>query len=86
MDPRITTLAHNLVHYSCSVKPKERVLIHIIGESAYPLAKALIREVYAAGALPFLELEDTSLNRELLLGYTPEQIDELAAAGVVKVG
>ncbi len=74
MDPRITTLAHNLVHYSCSVKPKERVLIHIIGESAYPLAKALIREVYAAGALPFLELEDTSLNRELMLGCTPEQL------------
>ena len=74
MDPRITTLVHNLVHYSCSVKPKERVLIHIIGESAYPLAKALIREVYAAGALPFLELEDTSLNRELMLGCTPEQL------------
>ena len=74
MDSRITTLAHNLVHYSCSVQPKERVLIHIIGESAYPLAKALIREVYAAGAQPFLELEDSALNRELMLGCTPEQL------------
>lgn len=75
MDSRITTLAHNLVHYSCAVQPKERVLIHIIGQSAYPLAKALIREVYAAGALPFLQLEDGQLNRELLLNCSQEQLD-----------
>ena len=75
MDSRITTLAHNLVHYSCSVQPNQRVLIHIIGESAYPLAKALIRAVYAAGALPFLQLEDSPLQRELLLNCTQEQLD-----------
>ena len=38
MDERIKKLAHNLIHYSCEVKPKERVMIHVFGSSAQDFA------------------------------------------------
>ena len=44
MDPRIKELAHNLINYSCSLQPKEKVMIHVFGTSAYPLAKQLVKE------------------------------------------
>lgn len=77
MDPRTITLANNLVNYSCNVQKGERVLIHITGQSAYPLAKALVREVYKAGGLPYVQLEDTAINREIMLNCTKEQLDYL---------
>ena len=62
MDERIKKLAHNLIHYSCEVKPKERVMIHVFGSSAYPLARQLVKETYAAGGFPYVQLEDYSLS------------------------
>lgn len=75
MDSRISTLAHNLVNYSCSVQPNEKVLIHVIGDSAYLLAKQLIKEVYKAGGVPYIQIEDTGLNREIMLQCSQEQLD-----------
>ncbi|MBQ2013733.1 MAG: aminopeptidase, partial [Peptococcaceae bacterium] len=74
MDPRIKELAHNLINYSCSLQPKEKVMIHVFGTSAYPLAKQLVKEAYAAGAYPYVQLEDYTVNRELMLGATEEQL------------
>ena len=31
MDSRDVTLAHNLIHYSCQLKPGEKVLINCVG-------------------------------------------------------
>lgn len=73
MDPRIEKLAKTLVNYSCKVQPGEKVLIHYVGEATQLLAKQLIKEVYAAGGVPFVNYTDTRLQRELLLGATQEQ-------------
>ena len=37
MDNRITTLAENLVNYSCQVKPGDKVYVHYTGDSTRPL-------------------------------------------------
>lgn len=74
MDPRIKELAHNLINYSCSLQPKEKVMIHVFGTSAYPLAKQLVKEAYAAGAYPYVQIEDYNINRELMLQCSEEQL------------
>lgn len=76
-DPRIKKLAYNLVNYSCKTNPGENVLIEAIGDTE-PLTKALIKEVYAAGGVPYLWLRDKSMDRELLLHATTEQLDRMA--------
>jgi aminopeptidase len=66
-DARIDILARQLVRYSTAVKPGDRVLIdlHDVPES---IGLALIREVRARGALPFLRLHQGRLTREMLIG------------------
>ena len=72
-DPRILKLADGLVNFSCAVKPGENVLIQSIGGNE-DLTRALIKEVYKAGGVPFLWLEDKSMDREIMLHCTPEQL------------
>ncbi|MDR0839923.1 MAG: aminopeptidase [Christensenellaceae bacterium] len=73
-DTRIQKLAHNLIHFSCAVAPGERVLIEGIGP-VEELVRALVRETYAAQALPFVWLRRPDINRELALGATAPQLD-----------
>ncbi|MBC7960992.1 MAG: aminopeptidase, partial [Vallitaleaceae bacterium] len=79
MDSRIEKLANNLVNYSCKVQPGEKVLVHHVGEATQLLAKQLIKEIYAAGGVPFLHYTDVRLQRELLLGATKEQYEMMAS-------
>lgn len=74
MNTRIKKLAHNLIHYSVRLQKRERLLIEIIGQETYPLAKKLIEEAYEIGAYPYLKISDSSLNRALLKGVTEEQL------------
>lgn len=76
-DPRIEALAKNLVNYSCSVKPGEKVLIEIKGYEV-PLTKALVKEVYKAGGLPFVTIKNDEILRALLIGCSEEQIRLMA--------
>ena len=50
-DPRITTLARNLVNHSCKVRPGDRVLIENTGLET-GLVTALVEQVYQAGGMP----------------------------------
>lgn len=75
MDPRIKTLAKNLVNYSCEVKKGEKVLIHHIGEATDSLVKEIIKNVYEVGGLPYVKYTNIRLHRELLLGCTKEQLE-----------
>ncbi len=70
-DARIEKLAKNLVNYSCDLKKGEKVLIEAKGID-YMLVNAIIKEVYAVGAFPFVEIYDNRVSRELLLGETEE--------------
>ncbi len=74
MDSRIKKLAESLVNYSCDLQKGERILISYDGESAKPLVKQIIKESYAAGGYPYLELRDSSVTREIMLECCEEQL------------
>lgn len=78
MDERIKKLAYNLINCSCRVQKGEKVLISCSGIHPLPLVKQLIKEIYAAGGLPFVDFTTNAIHRELLLGATEEQIQLLA--------
>lgn len=76
-DQRIETLAKNLVNYSCEVKPGENVLIESKGFEL-PLTKALIKETYKAGGIPFVTIKNDEITRALLNSCSEEQIRLMA--------
>jgi aminopeptidase len=78
MDPRIKKLAKTLVNYSCRVRKGEKVLVECVGSSALPLVGAIINEVYKAGGLPFTDLKDYSVIREILKEATVGQLKSMA--------
>ncbi len=77
MDLRVKQLADVLVNYSCNVQPNEKVLINYEGECCKPLVKQLIKNIYARGGMPYVEIRDSSVTREVLLGATDKQLDFL---------
>ncbi|MDU2065423.1 MAG: aminopeptidase [Sporomusaceae bacterium] len=77
MDTRIETLAHNLIHYSTNLQQGEKILIEAFDDSL-PLAQALIAEAYAVGALPFVALYNSRIQRSLLLKASKEQMENNA--------
>ena len=74
MDPRIKNLANLLTDYSCDIQPGEKVLISYEGECCRNLARQLIKNVYKKGGLPYTEIRDSQITREILLECTEEQI------------
>ncbi len=85
MDSRIQKLASNLVHYSCEVKKGEKVLISLNGETAKPLVRQIVKEIYKVGAYPFVEISDNSINRELLMKSSEEQLQVSLDYGLNKI-
>ncbi len=78
MDPRYHELAKNLVGYSIKLKKGERVLI-----DAYDVPEAmviaLVREVRARKALPYVQLNTARIGRELLLETSREHLSVQAS-------
>jgi aminopeptidase len=72
-DPRIRELAHNLINYSCDLKPGEKVLIEVNGFET-PLTVALIEEAYQAGGIPFVSIKQGEIQAALLNSCTEDQI------------
>lgn len=70
-DQRIDKLAHNLINYSCALKKGEKVLIEAKGID-HMLVNALVKETYAVGAYPFVEIYDNKITRALLMGQNEE--------------
>lgn len=75
MDTRIEKLARMMVEYSCEIKPGEHVMIRFDGEETVPMVTALVRQIYAAGASPYLLRSDKRLLREIILQAEDEQLD-----------
>ena len=73
-DTRIEKLAKNLLHHSVELKQDEKILIEIIGMDAIPLGKELIKQAENMGALPFFNIIDYEVMREMLLNASEEQI------------
>ncbi|MBU9714686.1 aminopeptidase [Evansella tamaricis] len=76
-DPRIQTLAKNLINYSVNLQKGEKILIENFGIQK-ELVNALVEETYNAGGHPFVSLKEHEVNRSLLIGATKEQ-QELTA-------
>ena len=76
-DPRINTLAKNLIGFSCSVQKGENVMIETYGDCD-ALLLALIRETYVAGANPFVWRRDNAVQRAIAMGATDAQLSLMA--------
>lgn len=74
MDQRFHKLAYNLVNYSVSLKKGEKLLIEVT-DDGIDLAKALIQEAYKVGAMPFVVLKNSSVQRALISGCSQEQME-----------
>lgn len=74
MEKRVEKLAELLVDYSCRVKPGEKVLIDYEGECCKPLVKQLVRNVYDRGGWPYVQIGDSSITREVMMGCGEEQL------------
>lgn len=70
-DERLIKLAKNIVNYSCKVEKGQSVLIEATGIPA-EMVTALVEEIYAQGAYPFVELYDNRVKRAIINGITEE--------------
>lgn len=84
-DPRMVTLAKQLVTYCVSAQPGERVLIENTGLQREFVAE-LVEQVYAAGAQPFVMLNDPLVQRSLLMQATEAQLDKMADYDSARMG
>lgn len=71
-DPRIDELARQLVRYSTATKRGEKVLIELF-DVPEAVGVALIREVRAVKAIPFINIHSARISRELGMAATEEQ-------------
>ncbi|CEG28237.1 aminopeptidase [Bacillus sp. B-jedd] len=76
-NPRISTLAKNLINYSVQLQKGEKVLIENFGLQR-ELVAALVKEAYEAGGYPFVLLKDHQVDRALLMGAKEEQYSMMA--------
>lgn len=76
-DQRLAKLAHNLINYSCELKPGEKVLIEIY-DCDDLIAEELIRAAYEAGAQPFLQVNRYRPYAALVNGMTKEHAEVMA--------
>ena len=72
-DPRHTTLAKTLIHYSCSLKPGEKVLIEAV-DIPHNLTRELIRVASDAQVHPLVTLKSQSIWRALMNTASEEQM------------
>lgn len=76
-DPRVERLAENIINYALALKPGDKILIEVNGLQI-PLAQALVRHAYQAGGVPFLSINNHTLQREILKGISQEQAQAMA--------
>lgn len=75
-DERFYKLAKQIVSYSIDLQKGEKVLIDV-NNNAVDFAKALVNESYKVGAIPFVNLENSEIKRELLIGLNSDQVDKM---------
>lgn len=75
MDSRINKLADLLVNYSCSIKDGDKLLITYEGDCCKELVRSIIKKTYERGGMPYVEIKDSSITREILLGCSEEQME-----------
>ena len=76
-DPRLDQLAKNLVSHSIRLKKGEKVLIDLYDTPA-EMGIAMIRAVRAAGGLPFVNVIDGKIGRELAMHAAESQYEVIS--------
>ena len=76
-DTRIDQLARQLVRYSTATKRGENVLIELF-DVPEEVGIALIREVRAVRATPFINIHNAKISREMARGATEDQYASIA--------
>jgi aminopeptidase len=76
-DPRYTRLAETLIHYSCELKPGEKVLIEAI-DIPHTFTNELVRVAHEADVVPNVLLKSNEVLRSLLMGASGEQLEVMA--------
>lgn len=76
-DPRIDQLARQLVRYSTATRRGENVLIELF-DVPEEMGIALIREIRAVKATPFINIHNAKISREMGRGATEEQYAAIA--------
>ena len=72
MDLRNTKLAKTLVNYSVQLEKGEKILIETIGTETADLIQEIVKEVYAVGGIPYVNITVPSIQREILMNITEE--------------
>lgn len=73
-DPRIDSLARQLIRYSTKVQKGDRVMLDIY-DAPNSITLALIRETVAARGIPVVKLHDAIVTREIMKHADPEGYD-----------
>jgi aminopeptidase len=73
-DPRCDRLANLLVNFSTRLQPGEKVLIDAF-DIPPEMTVALVRAVRAAGALPYVQILQARVSREIAISATADQLD-----------
>ena len=73
-DPRVETLAYNLINNSVKLQPGEKLLIENNGFER-ELITALVEHAYKAGGQPFVWIKDAAVTRALMMGLSDSQAD-----------
>ena len=76
LDPRMKKLANLLVNYSCRLQPGEKILIDSSG-APVEFVSEIVKEVYAVGGYPFVQLGDNRVKRTLVSGMTKELAEKM---------
>ncbi len=74
MDPRFQQLAFNIVSHSIDLQEGEKVLIHSFDIPA-DMTLALVRATRDLGGIPYVQLQNGRVDRELLLGGMEDQFE-----------
>ena len=83
-DPRHTTLARTLVHYSCALQPGEKVLIEAV-DIPHTFTRELIRVAAEARAQPLVTLKSQSIWRALMCAASEEQMRLIGQAEALRM-
>ena len=76
-DPRFEKLSDILTNHSTKIQPGELVLVECI-DTPREMVIALIRAVRKAGGMPILEIKDSKIHREMILGADEAGIKHIA--------
>ena len=83
-DPRFNVLARQLVRFSTSVKKGEKVMIDAF-DIPSEMTVALIRAVREVGAMPFVQIQQAAISREIALAIGADQLDISSALELARM-